>query len=170
MQHQIFEHIEGAFGLVADKDKLVGVIWRENPDEVMRDLRTSYPTSEDASSKLLLRAWAQITAYLAGELTQFSLPFSIEGVSAFQKRVLQTLCNCPYGATITYGELATQVGSPNAARAVGATMAANPLPVVIPCHRVIGAGQKLTGFSGGRGISSKRTLLAMETEQQERQD
>ncbi len=170
MNHQLFEHATGAFGLVVDGENLIGVIWRGDLDGVRDELSRNYPTSQETSSQLLQQAWEQITAYLAGERTRFSLPFRIEGVSAFQKQVLQALCNCPYGATLTYGELAAQAGSPKAARAVGAAMAANPLPLVIPCHRVIGAGQKLTGFSGGHGIASKKSLLTMETEQTEHQE
>ncbi len=165
MQHQFFKHTDGSFGLIADENGLIGVIWRGELDEVREELGRRYPASQEQSCDLLLQAWEQIVQYLAGKRTEFTLPFSIEGVSLFQKRVLQALCNCPYGATLTYGELAAQAGSPKAARAVGATMAANPLPLVIPCHRVVGAGQKLTGFSGGHGVSSKKNLLAMETEQ-----
>lgn len=162
MKHQFFDHSQGCFALVADHDVLVGILWRDSRAAVGRDLHSTYPASLEGSSSLLLSAWGQIEKYLAGDLTELNFPVAIRGVTSFQKRVLQTLQNCPYGATVSYGELAEQAGSPRAARAVGAAMAANPLPLRIPCHRVMGAGGKLTGFSGGRGVASKKFLLNLE--------
>lgn len=162
MQHQCFEHSLGSFALVADQDRLIGILWRENPAQVASALNTRYPESREKSSAFLTGAWAAITAFLAGESRQMDLPHELRNVTPFQKRVLQALQGCPYGTTLTYGELARQVGSPHAARAIGAAMAVNPLPLLIPCHRVVGSGHKLTGYSGGRGISSKRYLLALE--------
>jgi methylated-DNA-[protein]-cysteine S-methyltransferase len=162
MQHQLFEHGQGIFALVAADDVLIGVIWRTDRSSATQEVEKHYPASIESPSALLHDAWSQIDAYLAGTLTRFTIPFSIEGTTPFQKRVLQALCRCPYASTITYGELARQAGSPKAARAAGAAMAANPLPLVIPCHRVVGTGRKLTGFSGGRGIASKQFLLELE--------
>jgi methylated-DNA-[protein]-cysteine S-methyltransferase len=162
MQHRFFEHPQGSFALVADRDQLVGVMWRDNREETARDLNAVYPASREESSTLLENSWSQIESYLAGERTQWQIPIEIRGVTPFQKRVLQALQNCRYGETLTYGELAERAGSPRAARAVGAAMAANPLPLLIPCHRVIGAGLRLTGYSGGRGIASKKYLLELE--------
>lgn len=85
-----------------------------------------------------------------------------QGVSAFHRRVLRACYRIPAGSVLTYGELASKVGSPKAARAVGAAMAANRWPLLIPCHRVVGSGGKLTGYSGIGGLETKRRLLEME--------
>ncbi len=104
-------------------------------------------------------ATAQLNAYFAAELQEFNLPLAPDG-TVFQQTVWQALQAIPYGATSTYGELAAKVGNPKAARAVGAANGCNPLPIVIPCHRVIGANGKLTGFRGGLAI--KKALLSLE--------
>ena len=104
-------------------------------------------------------ATTQLEAYLAGELQEFDLPLAPEG-TPFQQSVWQKLQTIPYGKTATYGELAAELGKPNASRAVGAANGRNPIPIVIPCHRVIGSNGKLTGFSGGLHI--KEALLSLE--------
>ncbi|GLQ88975.1 methylated-DNA--[protein]-cysteine S-methyltransferase [Dyella flagellata] len=101
----------------------------------------------------------QLEEYFAGERTSFDLPLHPIG-TAFQVAVWQALAKIPYGATISYGELAQRIGQPQAMRAVGAANGRNPLPIVLPCHRVIGANGSLTGFGGG--LPTKRFLLAME--------
>jgi methylated-DNA-[protein]-cysteine S-methyltransferase len=101
----------------------------------------------------------QLEAYFAGELREFDLPLAPEG-SEFQLRVWEQLRAIPYGETISYGELARRVGDPAAARAVGLANGRNPLPVIVPCHRVIGADGALTGFGGG--LERKRRLLELE--------
>ena len=110
---------------------------------------------------VLAEAVRQLAAYLAGERRDFDLPLRLRG-SAFQRRVWEGLRVVPYGTTTTYGALATAVGLDprTAARAVGAANGANHLPIVLPCHRVIGADGTLTGFSGG--LERKRELLALE--------
>lgn len=104
-------------------------------------------------------AGRQLNAYFAGELRVFDLPLRFNGTD-FQKSVWQTLLGIPFGETITYAELAWRVGKPTASRAVGAANGANPLPIVAPCHRVIGANGSLTGFGGG--IATKELLLRHE--------
>lgn len=101
----------------------------------------------------------QLDAYFAGELTEFDLPLAPE-TTPFQGRVLNELRKVPYGSTVSYGELARRVGNPRASRAVGMANGRNPIPIVIPCHRVIGADGSLTGYGGG--LSIKRRLLALE--------
>ena len=93
----------------------------------------------------------QLRAYFAGELEDFDLPLAPRGTE-FQQNVWAELCKIPYGETISYGELARRIGNPNASRAVGLANGSNPIPVVIPCHRVIGANGKLTGYGGGLPI------------------
>ena len=103
----------------------------------------------------------ELRDYFDGKRTEFTQPIDLVGVHGpFQRKVLQRLARLPFGRLISYGELASRSGSPNAARAVGCAMAANPLPVVIPCHRVVEAGGKLGGYSGG--LNNKRKLLTHE--------
>jgi methylated-DNA-[protein]-cysteine S-methyltransferase len=101
----------------------------------------------------------QLREYFDGRRTSFHLPLDPEG-TAFQRRVWRALEHIPYGTTISYGELARRIGNPAASRAVGAANGRNPIPIVIPCHRVIGADGKLTGFGGG--LPLKEALLALE--------
>lgn len=104
-------------------------------------------------------ARAQLAAYFAGELRAFDLPLAPEGTE-FQRRVWRALLDIPYGGTDSYGGLARRIGRPKSARAVGLANGRNPIGIVIPCHRVIGAGGALTGYDGG--IERKRWLLAHE--------
>ena len=104
----------------------------------------------------LLEAIDQLRAYFEGEIQSFELPLAPEGTS-FQQRVWKALQAIPCGETLTYGEIARRIGRPTASRAVGAANGQNPLPIVIPCHRVIGANGKLTGYAGG--LTIKKTLL-----------
>jgi methylated-DNA-[protein]-cysteine S-methyltransferase len=100
----------------------------------------------------------QLDAYFAGRLRRFELPLAPEG-TPFQREVWSALTTIPYGETVSYGELARQVGRPNACRAVGAANGRNPIPIIIPCHRVIGADGSLTGFGGGLPIKQRLLLL-----------
>lgn len=104
-------------------------------------------------------AAAQLTEYFAGTRTRFDLDLQPEG-TPFQQRVWRALREIPYGETISYGTLAVRIGQPTASRAVGLANGANPLPIVLPCHRVIGANGSLTGYGGGLKI--KQRLLALE--------
>src|SRR5262245_49319260 len=105
------------------------------------------------------QARAQLAAYFAGELRAFDLPMA-PGGTAFQLRVWRELRAIPYGTTTSYGRLAERIGSPGAARAVGSANGRNPISIVVPCHRVIGADGTLTGYGGG--LDRKRWLLALE--------
>ena len=104
----------------------------------------------------------QLQAYFTGELESFDLQLAPEGTQ-FQLEVWRRLCDIPYGETISYGELASRIGNPKASRAVGLANGSNPIPIVIPCHRVIGSNGKLTGYGGGLPIKEK--LLALERRQ-----
>ncbi|MFI6421691.1 methylated-DNA--[protein]-cysteine S-methyltransferase [Streptomyces sp. NPDC050842] len=102
----------------------------------------------------------QLDAYFAGELTEFDLPLHLVG-TPFQLRVWAELCRIPYGETRTYGELAEALGNPAASRAVGLANGKNPVGIVVPCHRVVGASGSLTGYGGG--LDRKQRLLAFES-------
>lgn len=101
----------------------------------------------------------QLSAYFAGKLQTFDLPLTLHGTD-FQKQVWTYLATIPFGETRSYGQLAHDLGTPKASRAVGAANGANPLPVILPCHRVIGSTGKLTGFGGG--LPTKKFLLELE--------
>lgn len=113
----------------------------------------------------LAEARAQMTAYFKGELQQFDLPLAPRGTE-FQRRVWRELCAIPFAETISYGELARRIGRPSASRAVGAANGQNPIAIIIPCHRVIGANGKLTGYAGG--LDRKAFLLAHERHHDQR--
>ncbi|WP_411110978.1 methylated-DNA--[protein]-cysteine S-methyltransferase [Streptomyces sp. c-19] len=102
----------------------------------------------------------QLDAYFSGELTEFDLPLHLVG-TPFQVRVWERLLRIPYGETRTYGELAEELGNPAASRAVGLANGKNPVSIIVPCHRVIGAGGGLTGYGGG--LDRKQRLLAFES-------
>lgn len=113
----------------------------------------------EGDNAILREAHRQLSEYFARRRRTFDLPLAPEG-TPFQRRVWTTLATIPYGQTISYAELAARVGRPGAARAVGAANGRNPLPIVLPCHRVIGADGSLTGFGGG--LPAKRFLLELE--------
>ncbi len=113
-------------------------------------------------SRPFVEAVCQLLSYFAGELEEFKLPLAPQGTE-FQRTVWGKLCDIPYGETISYGELAKRIGNPNASRAVGLANGSNPIPIIIPCHRVIGSNGKLTGYGGGLPIKEK--LLALERKQ-----
>lgn len=146
-------HIDSPVGglrLTACGGVLTRLTWDDTPADV---------GGEAADVALLERAVAQLAAYFAGELTTFDLPLDPAG-SPFQRRVWAGMTRIPFGRTRTYGDLAQDVGG--VARAVGQACSANPIPIIIPCHRVVAGGGRLGGFSGGQGTRSKRALLAHE--------
>jgi methylated-DNA-[protein]-cysteine S-methyltransferase len=108
---------------------------------------------------LLLEAASQLRTYFAGALREFSLPLDMQGTE-FQKRVWGQVAAIPYGETRSYLQIATAIGSPRAVRAVGAANGANPVPIMVPCHRVIGAKGSLVGYGGG--LAMKKRLLELE--------
>ena len=113
------------------------------------------------NEKPLADARAQLGEYFAGDRKEFDLPLKLNGTE-FQVSVLEALLNIPYGQTTSYGEIAKRIGRPKAVRAVGAANGRNPIPIVVPCHRVIGVTGDLTGFSGG--LDTKEALLRLEAE------
>jgi methylated-DNA-[protein]-cysteine S-methyltransferase len=137
---------------------------RDADDPRPRSQAASGAAVPPAADALLEEAARQLDEYLAGERREFDLPLRPAG-TAFQRRVWLALRSVGYGETVTYGQLARTIGRPKAARAVGAALAGNPLPLVLPCHRVIGAGGELRGFAGG--IALKRYLLGTEAARSE---
>ena len=113
------------------------------------------------NEKPLAEARRQLQEYFAGERKAFDLPLRLSGTE-FQVSVLEALQKIPYGETVSYGEIARRIGRPKAMRAVGAANGRNPIPIVVPCHRVIGSSGDMTGFGGG--IDTKEALLRLEAE------
>ena len=122
------------------------------PDAAWREQRRTLPTALETGKR-------QLREYFDGKRREFDLPLAPDG-TGFQCRVWRELRRIPYGETISYGELARRIGKPTAARAVGAANGRNPLAIVVPCHRVIGADGTLTGYGGGLPV--KEALLALE--------
>ncbi len=113
------------------------------------------------NKKPFAEASRQLREYFAGERHEFDLPLRLDGTE-FQVLVLEELQRIPYGETTSYGDIASRIGRPKAVRAVGAANGRNPIPIVVPCHRVIGSNGSLTGFGGG--LDAKRALLRLEAE------
>jgi methylated-DNA-[protein]-cysteine S-methyltransferase len=153
----------GRLDLVASDDALVAVLWeRDRPDRVRLE-----PLVEAVDHPILEMTARQLGEYFAGGRTVFDIPLEFRG-PAFQKSVWQALLTIPFGETRTYGQIAQQIGRPTASRAVGAANGANPISIIAPCHRVIGADGSLTGFAGG--MENKRLLLNLEGARHARQD
>jgi methylated-DNA-[protein]-cysteine S-methyltransferase len=114
----------------------------------------------DQPDPILTRAVDQLLRYFAGELTDFDVSLAVPDGSDFERAVWKAISEIPYGEMTTYGEIAATVGDKSAARAVGTACNRNPVPVIVPCHRVVGAGGKLVGFGGG--LDRKRFLLQLE--------
>jgi methylated-DNA-[protein]-cysteine S-methyltransferase len=144
----------GELTIVAENDAIVTIeMSPERPGTTDNAVRND----EDP---LLNEAQRQLDAYFGRDLHEFTLPLRPAGTE-FQLRVWKALERIPYGATVSYGDIAKAIGAPGSSRAVGAANGANPIPIVVPCHRVVGSNGSLTGYGGGLG--RKRKLLALET-------
>ena len=136
----------GPLGVELDGDVVVGV--RFGAPAGRADAPGSHPATD------------QLASYFAGTLTSFTVPVETPGGSDFERAVWREIATIPYGEMVTYGTIATALGDPGAARAVGTACNRNPVPVIVPCHRVVGAGGKMVGFGGG--LDRKRRLLELE--------
>lgn len=147
MSHQfkIIHSLVGPLKLVAQNNKLTAILWAEGEC--------------DGNDSFLIQAEEQLKEYFQGARKHFDIPIELEGTD-FQKQVWKALEKIPYGETWSYKELAAAIGKPNAMRAVGGAVGANPISIVLPCHRVIGSNGTLTGFTGG--LERKKILLALE--------
>ena len=145
----------GRLILAATGEQLVGVWFdgqRHQPNTSTWPVATDHP--------VLQRTKTQLSEYFAGHRTTFDLPLALDRGTDFQKTVWRALLSVPSGATVTYGELSQRVGKPAAVRAVGGAVGRNPLSIVVPCHRVLGANGALTGYAGG--LARKTALLHLE--------
>lgn len=153
----------GEYTIIATEQ---GVCWIGSPGTPVDEgfFRTkrwipTYRAVKDKQAAPLLHAIVEMQRYFAGERVQFTCPLDLRG-TPFQLLVWEQLCRIPYGETHTYGEIALAIGRPTASRAVGAANGANPIPVIVPCHRVIGSDGSLTGYAGG--LANKSWLLSLE--------
>ena len=146
----------GTLRLVGGEDAVDRI---DLPNRAAEPPNPSWVASNGALPTALAQAKRQLEEYFAGERREFDLPLAAGGTD-FQRRVWAELGRIPFGETISYGELAARVGKPTASRAVGAANGRNPLPVVVPCHRVIGTSGRLVGYGGG--LPTKQALLDLE--------
>lgn len=158
----IYTYIDSPIGrllLRSDGVALTGLYMNVSGDVADRPVHGMETWTEDAGAGPLPEAARQLGEYFAGKRREFDLQLHMQGTE-FQRRVWQTLLEIPYGATWSYGELARRINNPNASRAVGLANGRNPISILVPCHRVIGADGSLTGYGGG--VERKQWLLAHE--------
>ncbi len=157
------DHIETPIGpmlLMVERDVVVGLEFGDQPERYMRDLRRRYPDLHMKEKVNPCGFSDHLRAYYQGDLAAIDGLPTTGGGTSFQERVWRELCRIPTGTTISYGALAERLGDRNATRAVGLANGRNPISVVVPCHRVIGADGTLTGYGGG--LPRKTWLLAHE--------
>jgi methylated-DNA-[protein]-cysteine S-methyltransferase len=146
----------GRLKLVASRGGLVAILW--DADEKTERVRLPASKRQDRHPQLI-KAERQLNDYFGGRRKRFSVKLDLRG-TPFQRKVWRALLKIPFGETRTYGEIARQLGHPNAARAVGAANGKNPISIVAPCHRLVGSDGKLHGFAGG--LKAKADLLKLE--------
>ena len=160
----IFETGAGFGAVVASEEGVLEVFLPfdcPTREAMAEQLRTCYPGLQ-GESPLSRRAARLLVDYFAGRAVNFDLPVDESRFTPFQREVYALVQRIPRGEILTYGQVAVALGRPGAARGIGVAMARNPVPIVIPCHRVLGAGGMMIGYSGPGGIESKRWLLALE--------
>ncbi len=165
LNFRIIETRLGPVGFVMDNQGLRRVYLPQGDGDSLRTaMHAEFPAAVEADD-LAPRLAEQLGRYFAGEPVEFDTPLSLDwtGATDFLRAVWTACYRIPYGRTATYGDLARRVGRPGAARAVGTAMRRNPCPIVIPCHRILGCGGKVGGYSGPGGVEFKQRLLEMES-------
>ncbi len=157
-----FESPIGRLWVAVGEKGVVAVEWAENAQEFCAYLQKRFRRPCLLDPSRVAEVVRQLQEYFNGQRQAFDLPIDWSIMRPFQRQVLQATFTIPYGATRTYLDLARQLGRPRAARAVGRAEASNPIPILIPCHRVIGSDGKLHGYGGGEGIKTKTFLLELE--------
>jgi methylated-DNA-[protein]-cysteine S-methyltransferase len=161
--YSVFTTKWGWFGLLAGENGLVRTCLPMNSKSAAQDILLAGIEGAKTDKKRLLEIENAVVTYYEGHKVDFSsIDVDLEAFTPFQQKVLLELRNIKHGQSITYGDLAAMAGSPKAARAIGACMAKNPIPLIIPCHRVMGATGALTGFSAPGGTETKRRMLQLE--------
>jgi methylated-DNA-[protein]-cysteine S-methyltransferase len=150
----------GALFVAATSRGLARIAYDADPDRELDQLANTFGVRVLRSPSSLDRAKHELDEYFGGRRQRFDLPLDLTTAARFNRVVLRELARVPYGEVVTYGELAARADRPRAARAVGTVMNRNPIPIVLPCHRVIGANGKLVGYGGG--LERKEALLRLE--------
>lgn len=158
---ELNETILGDLRLAASDFGLVAVEWADSQLQFDSYLQKLKRPVEPSLKKIAPYA-RELREYLTGKRSAFTIPIDWSLFRPFQREALQAVYRIPYGETSTYHDIAIEIGRPNASRAVGRANATNPMPIVIPCHRVIGRDGKLHGYGGGEGLKTKEWLLKME--------
>jgi methylated-DNA-[protein]-cysteine S-methyltransferase len=150
----------GSLLVAATERGLCRISYDADPEQELERLARAFGVRVLRSPKPIDTARRELDEYFEGNRRRFDLPLDVALLATFNRRVLEELARVPYGEVVTYGELAARAARPRAARAVGTVMNRNPLPIVLPCHRVIGANGKLVGYAGG--LARKEQLLRLE--------
>lgn len=152
----------GDLWVAVSESGLVAVEFPTTQDGFVAWLRKHHGEETIFAPEKVVDWTTQLREYAAGERREFTLPIDWSVLNEFQQKALKITAAIPYGRTRTYKEIAVELGNPRAARAVGRAEATNPMPIVLPCHRVVGSDGKLHGYGGGEGIPTKEQLLRME--------
>jgi len=152
----------GDLWIAVSEQGLAAIEWSQDEADFGAYLTRRFKRPVQPNPEKVTSALRQLDEYLRGVRKTFDLPIDWSLMRPFQREVLQIVFAIPYSQTRTYGEIAHQIGNPRAARAIGRANATNPMPLVIPCHRVIGSDGKLHGYGGGEGLPTKEWLLQLE--------
>jgi methylated-DNA-[protein]-cysteine S-methyltransferase len=152
----------GIIWVATSQNGLSAIGYPTTQDEFTHRLQKRHSARIEFSSEKVQEAVTQLCEYAAGKRMEFDLPIDWSVLNKFQQKVLKITFDIPYGETRTYKEIAIETGNPHAARAVGRAQATNPMPIVIPCHRVVGSDSKMHGYGAGEGIRTKVWLLEHE--------
>jgi len=161
MQYTLFSTAWGTFGFVAEHDRLLATFLPQDSASIRRVIAERWHDAVEEPDALP-KFREQVESYFEGRRVKFSVKVDVARFTPFQQEVLEACRRTPYGQTASYGDLARAAGNPGAARAVGGTMARNPLPLVIPCHRVVRSDGSIGGFSSPDGVEEKERLLRLE--------
>jgi len=151
----------GPLGLVSRDERLAAIMFLPQPRMLPYLVERTYGNAGEENSAPLAQPIEQLEEYFAGRRLVFRLPLDLDQGTPFQRRVWKALLDIPYGTTVTYKDVAAAISQPSAVRAVGSANGSNPIPIVVPCHRVIAAGGKIGGYGGGIPVKTK--LLDIET-------
>ncbi len=152
----------GDLWVAVSENGFIAVEFPATQDEFMAWLQKHHSAEIQFAPEKVADALAQLREYAAGTRREFNLPIDWSVLNAFQQKALKLTYDIPYGETRTYKEIAVEMGNPRAARAVGRAEATNPMPIVLPCHRVVGSDKKLHGYGAGDGLDTKAWLLKLE--------
>ena len=161
MNYALVKTADGFFGFVVRDGRLLATFLPQPKPTIEHAIQRDWPEAEE-SKTLMPRFRRAVADYYAGRSVRFSEAVDLAELPPFRRRVLEACRRIPYGKTASYGDLSRAVGSPGGARAVGGAMASNPLPLVIPCHRVLRSDGTLGGFSSPSGVRQKKRMLALE--------